>query len=147
MLRRHPLPFACALAGLVLGLVLSGCTLPTSDNGGGYGPSNKAGGQAPRQADQPAPVVLKSGVPAALKARDSSWTPANYMAAPGASIILKITNSDSMQHNFTLDGEGISQNLPTGQLMQVRFTAPGPGRHRFYCKYQREEMQGWITVK
>ena len=29
----------------------------------------------------------------------------------------------------------------------VRFKAPQPGRYRFYCKYQQQEMQGWLTVK
>ena len=122
------------------------CSIPTTDSGGGYGPS-KAGHQAPRRPDQPAPVVLKSGVPAALKARDARWWPGSYVTAPGASVILRISNADTMQHNFTLEGEGISKNLPTGEQLQVRFSAPGPGRHRFYCKYQREEMQGWITVR
>ena len=28
----------------------------------------------------------------------------------------------------------------------IRFTAPKPGRYRFYCKYHQQEMQGWLTV-
>jgi plastocyanin len=148
MPRRHRSVLACALAGLLLGV--SGCTIPTTDNGGGYGPSGqpgKADGQALGRPDRAAPVVLKRGVPAALKARDSHWTPAAYVVAPGASVILEVANADAMQHNFTLEGEGLSKNLPSGEEVRVKFSAPGPGRHRFYCKYQREEMQGWITVK
>jgi plastocyanin len=148
MLRRHTAVLACALAGLLLGV--SGCTIPTTDNGGGYGPSGapgKARATALERPEQPAPVLLKSGVPTTLKASDSHWAPASYVVAPGASVIFELANADAMQHNFTLEGEGISKNLPSGDELQVRFSAPGPGRYRFYCKYQREEMQGWITVK
>ncbi len=145
MLRRHTAVLVLTLAGLLFGV--SGCTIPTTDSGGGYGPSGQNSRQAPKQPDQPAPVVLKSGVPGALKARDGRWVPANYVIAPGATMVLKASNGDAMQHNFTLDGGGISKNLPTGTEVLVKFSVPGPGKHRFYCKYQREEMQGWITVK
>lgn len=144
MLRHRTTVLACALAGLLL--AVSGCTLPTTDNGGGYGPSGQSS-KALEQPDQPPPVVLKSGVPAVLKARDSRWWAARYVAAPGASIVLEVVNSDGMQHNFTLEGEGISKNLPSGAEELVKFSGLTPGRHRFYCKYQREEMQGWITIQ
>jgi Cupredoxin-like domain len=145
MLRRRRTVLACALAGLLLGI--SGCTIPTTDSGGGYGPSGQKAGRALKQPDQPPPVVLKSGVPGTLKARDSRWWPGRYVVDSGASVILRISNSDSTQHNFTLEGEGISKNLPSGDELELKFSAPSPGRHRFYCKYQREEMQGWITVQ
>jgi plastocyanin len=142
MLRRHTAVLALMLAGLLLGA--SGCTIPTSDNGGGYGPTGK---QAKAQPDLPAPVLLKSGVASVLQAKDYHWQPGNYVVAPDADVVLKVTNGDSMQHNFTVEGEGLSKNLPTGSQVLVKFPAPSPGKHRFYCKYHREEMQGWITVK
>ncbi|SRR6266508_1801047 len=144
MLRRHPAVLALTLTGLLLGV--SGCTIPTTDNGGGYGPSGQSV-KAARQADQPAPVVLKSGVASVLKAKDARWLPQSYVVAPDANIVLKVANGDATQHNFTLEGEGLSKNLPTGSEVVLKFSAPSPGKHRFYCKYQREEMQGWITVQ
>jgi plastocyanin len=143
MLRRRLAVLVPTLAGLVLGV--SGCTLPTSDNGGGYGPG-KASGQLIKPKPQPAPVQLRSGVPAVLRAHDSTWTPGNYVVARGASITLKVVNSDQLQHTFTLEGGSVSKILPSGGQVQVTFAAPAPGRHRFWCKYQRQEMEGWITV-
>jgi plastocyanin len=155
MLRRRTTPLAWALAGLLLGV--SGCTLPTTDNGGGYGPSGPSrqsgradqalvGGATATRPDKPL-TVLESGVPAVLKVSESSWAPASYVVAPGASIALKVVNDDATQHNFTLEAPELSRNLPGGEELLLKFSAPGPGRHRFYCKYHRQEMQGWITVK
>jgi plastocyanin len=144
MLRRHLAVLALVLVGLVVGA--AGCTLPTTDSGGGYGPG-KGDRQALTKPDEPAPVVLKSGVASTLKAVDGRWSPRAYVVAPGASIVLRIANTDSMQHNFTLEGGNVSRNIPTGSSVLIRLSAPSPGKHRFYCKYQRQEMQGWITVQ
>lgn len=147
MLRRRLAVIVPTLAGLLLSL--SGCTLPTSDDGGGYGPDTAgqgASGQLIKPKARPAPVQLKSGVPAVLRARDSSWAPGNYVVARGASITLDVVNGDQIQHSFTLEGGSVSKVLPSGGQVQVTFAAPGPGKHRFWCKYQRQEMQGWITV-
>ena len=144
MLRRRLAVLVPTLAGLAL--VLSGCTLPTSNDGGGYGPG-KGSEQLIQTRPKPAPTPLKSGVPAVLRAHDSSWTPGNYVVAHGATIELEVENSDQTQHSFTLEGGSISKIVPGGDTELVKFPAGGPGRLRFYCKYQQQEMQGWITVK
>jgi hypothetical protein len=143
MLRRRLAVLLPTLAAIAL--LASGCTLPTSDDGGGYGPG-KADGQLIQPRPKPPPVQLKSGVPAVLRAQDSSWAPDNYVVAHGATIELNVVNSDPTQHSFTLEGGSVSKIVPSGGQVQVTFAAPGPGKHRFWCKYQQQEMQGWITV-
>jgi Cupredoxin-like domain len=143
MLRRRLAVLLPTLAGLML--VVSGCTLPTSDNGSGYGPE-KTGGQLIKTKPKPAPTPLKSGVPALLRAHDSSWAPGNYVVSQRATIELKVVNTDQTQHTFTLQGGSVSKIIPSGGQTLVKFAAPGPGKLRFYCKYQQQEMQGWITV-
>jgi hypothetical protein len=143
MLRRRRALLVPTLAGLVL--ALSGCTLPTSDDGGGYGPGT-ASGQLIQPQPKPAPTPLKSGVPAVLRAQDSAWAPGNYVVAHGATIELEVVNGDQTQHSFTLEGGSISKIVPSGGQTLVRFAAPAAGKVRFYCKYQQQEMQGWITV-
>lgn len=143
MLRRRLAVLVLTLAGLVLGV--SGCTLPTSDNGGGYGPG-KDTGQLIRRKPKPAPTPLKSGVPALLRAKDSTWAPGDYVVSQGATVELKVVNSDQAQHSFTLEGDAVSKIIPSGGQVLVKLSDLGPGKHRFYCKYQQQEMQGWITV-
>jgi plastocyanin len=143
MLRRRLAVLLPTLA--ILALAASGCTLPTSDDGGGYGPA-KADGQLIKPKPKPPPVALKSGVPAVLQAENSSWAPGNYVVGQGANIELKVVNRDQTQHSFTLQGGSVSKIVPSGGQVLVTFAAPGPGKYRFWCKYQQQEMQGWITV-
>ena len=142
MPRRRPLLTVSAL--FTVTLAVAGCTIPTTKDGGGYGPS---GQQTVRKAAKPAPVELRSGTEQKLKSADASWTPAAYVTAAGAKVVLDISNADPTQHNFTFGDLKISKNLPPDTTAQVRFTAPKPGRYRFYCKYHQQEMQGWLTVR
>jgi plastocyanin len=127
---------------VAVALAISGCTIPTTKDGGGYGPSN----QTTKKAAQPPPVELRSGAKQKLESVDASWTPARYVTASGSKVVLAISNTDPTQHNFTLGDLEISKNIPPDTSTLVRFTAPKPGRYRFYCKYHQQEMQGWLTV-
>jgi len=142
MPRRRPLLTVSALVAVTL--AIAGCTMPTTKDGGGYGPSNQ---QAVRKAAKPAPVELRNGAEQKLKSSNASWTPAAYVTAAGAKVVLDISNADPTQHNFTFGDLKISKNLPPDTTSQVRFTAPKPGRYRFWCKYHQQEMQGWLTVR
>jgi plastocyanin len=128
---------------VAVALAVSGCTMPTTKDGGGYGPSN----QSVRKVAQPAPIELRSGAKQTLKSTNASWTPAAYVTAAGAKVVLAVSNADPTQHNFTFGDLEISKNLPPDTSTTIRFTAPKPGRYRFYCKYHQQEMQGWLTVK
>ncbi len=140
MPRRRLLLYVSTLVAVAL--AVAGCTIPTTKDGGGYGPSN----QSVHKAAKPAPVELHSGTTQKLKSVDASWTPALYQAATGTKIVLDVSNADPTQHNFTLGDLEISRNLPPDTTAVIRFTAPKPGRYRFYCKYHQQEMQGWLTV-
>ena len=128
---------------VAVALAVSGCTIPTTKDGGGYGPANQSG----RKAAKPAPVELRSGAKQKLKSTNASWAPAAYVAAAGTKVVLDVSNADPTQHNFTFGDLKISKNLPPDTTSQVRFTAPKPGRYRFWCKYHQQEMQGWLTVR
>ena len=128
---------------VAVALAVSGCTIPTTKDGGGYGPAS----QSARKAAKPAPVELRSGAKQKLKSTNASWAPAAYVAAAGTKVVLDVSNADPTQHNFTFGDLEISKNLPPDTSTLIRFTAPQPGRYRFYCKYHQQEMQGWLTVR
>ena len=93
---------------VAVALAVTGCTIPTTKDGGGYGPSN----QTARKAAPPPPVELRSGAKEELKSSDASWTPATYVTATGAKVVLDVSNTDPTQHNFTLGDLEISKNIP-----------------------------------
>jgi plastocyanin len=133
-----------ALLGVAL--AVAGCTIPTTKDGKGYGPSDEVARQNGAE-----PVVktveLRSGAKAKLSTRNASWNPSRYVAAAGASLVLDVVNDDTGYHNFTFADLRLSRNLAPDAHALVRFKAPDPGRYRFYCKYHQQEMQGWLTVK
>ena len=57
-------------------------------------------------------MELRSGAKEKLKSTDSSWTPATYVTATGAKIVLDVSNADPTQHNFTFGDLEISKNIP-----------------------------------
>jgi plastocyanin len=128
---------------IAVAMAITGCTIPTTKDGGGYGPAN----QSAHKVAQPPPVELRSGATQKLKSSNASWTPATYVTATGAKVVLDVSNADPTQHNFTFGDLKLSKNLPPDTSTVIRFTAPQPGRYRFYCKYHQQEMQGWLTVR
>jgi plastocyanin len=136
---------ASALLGVAL--AVAGCTIPTTKDGKGYGPSD----QFARQQGAAEPVVktveLRSGVEAKLSTKNAAWNPSRYVTTAGTSVVLDVVNDDNGYHNFTFGDLKLSRNLAPDAHAVVRFKAPQPGRYRFYCKYQQQEMQGWLTVK
>ena len=75
------------------------------------------------------------------------WKPGNLLFAAGQPVTLKVTNNDTMQHNFTFKPVKVQQNLRVGKTTTISFTAPKPGTYLFYCKYHLQMMQGAITVR
>jgi plastocyanin len=75
------------------------------------------------------------------------WQPGNLLLAAGQPVTLKITNDDTMQHNFTFKPVKVAKNLRVGATTAIGFTAPKPGTYLFYCKYHLQMMQGAITVR
>jgi plastocyanin len=145
MSRSRRLLSVSALLGVAL--AVAGCTIPTTKDGKGYGPSDEFS----RQHGAAEPVVktveLRNGVETKLTTKNASWNPSRYVAAAGTSVILDVVNNDNGFHNFTFGDLKLSRNLAPDAHAVVRFKAPQPGRYRFYCKYQQQEMQGWLTVK
>jgi plastocyanin len=145
MPRRRRMLTVFAMLGVAL--AVAGCTMPTTKDGKGYGPSEELARQ--RGAAEPVvkTVELRSGAKARLSTKNASWNPSRYVAVAGASVVLDVVNDDNGYHNFTFGDLELSKNLSPDAHALVRFKAPEPGRYRFYCKYHQQEMQGWLTVK
>ena len=62
------------------------------------------------------------------------------------SYIVEVTNGDSVEHNFTFQQAGASQDIEGGEDAKVTFTAPAAGSYDFHCKYHPSAMKGTVTV-
>lgn len=68
---------------------------------------------------------------------DYYFQPTVLKGKPGSSVTLELKNEGSVEHNFTIDSQGIDKDLEAGEDAKVSVTIPKSGSVSFYCKYHK----------
>jgi plastocyanin len=77
---------------------------------------------------------------------DYYFEPTVLRGKPGSSVTLELKNKGSVEHNFTVESQGIDKNLEPGKSATVSVTIPKSGSIAFYCKYHKSMgMAGALT--
>jgi plastocyanin len=77
---------------------------------------------------------------------DYYFEPTVLKGKPGSSVTLELKNEGSVEHNFTIDSQGIDKDLEAGEDAKVSVTIPKSGVVSFYCKYHKSMgMAGALT--
>src|SRR5712692_331296 len=63
------------------------------------------------------------------------FEPTFLQGAPGQKLKLAIRNEAGIQHNLTVVGQDIDQDIPAKGQLQVVVTFPQAGVVRFFCKF------------
>ena len=122
---------------------LAACGSSSSSSGSGSSGGAYGGGGSTKTSSTTG-AATTSGPVTALGAKDFAFTPtALSMSSGGATV--KFTNTGSVEHNFTVDGKGISKDAEAGKSATVAVDLPA-GTYKFHCKYHPTQMQGTITV-
>ena len=58
---------------------------------------------------------------------------------------MKFTNTGSVEHNFTVEGQSVSKDAEAGESASVKVDLPA-GTYQFHCKYHPTQMKGTLTV-
>ncbi len=124
------------------GLAACGSSSSSSGSGSGSGGGPYGGGSSKTSSTTGA--TTSSGPVAALGAKDFQFTP-TALSVPSGGATVKFTNSGSVEHNFTIDGEGVSKDAEAGKSATVAVDLPA-GSYKFHCKYHPTQMTGTITV-
>ena len=75
------------------------------------------------------------------------FQPAKVQGAGGKTLTLELTNTGSVEHNFTLDEQNVDRDVEPGEEGEVTVTVPDSGQLVFYCKYHRQRgMTGLLTI-
>jgi plastocyanin len=69
---------------------------------------------------------------------DYYFKPTVLKGKPGSSITLELKNEGAVEHNFTIDSQGIDKDLKAGEHATVSVTIPKSGSISFYCKYHKK---------
>jgi plastocyanin len=68
-----------------------------------------------------------------IEASDFAFTPTTLRGTPGQHLRIAIENAATIDHNFSLDGQGVQQDITPGGRATVEVTFPTSGALRFFC--------------
>ena len=69
---------------------------------------------------------------------DNYFEPTVLKGTPGQKIKLELENEGGAEHNFSLDDQGINQDIDIGEDGDVDVTFPDSGELEFYCRFHRD---------
>lgn len=115
----------------------------TESSGGGGGQKTIAGVNAN---DHGTKAVASKGK-TEVELDDFYFKPTVLEGKPGEKVTLELKNEGSTEHSFTIDSQGIDQDLQPGDAAEVTVTIPKSGVVSFYCKFHKSSgMAGALAV-
>jgi plastocyanin len=110
---------------------------------------------APQELD--ADVSTPEGGVISIEARGQAFAPNRWTASLGEAVIIRVTNSDEVQHNLRIAGldgafdtEDDALTVPdaigAGEAAEVNFAPLVPGNYTFRCDFHPDTMGGQIEV-
>jgi plastocyanin len=122
-----------ALLG-ALALAAGGCGGDEGGGGGGGGAGTTTGDGA------------GGGETIELTAQGVKWDKTTLDLKSGTRYTVRVSNQDSVEHNFTFKEAGAEQDVQANQTITVELTAPAAGSYEFVCEYHPGAMKGTVTV-
>lgn len=95
-------------------------------------------------------ATIVAGQALTLRLGDMYFRPNTLIVARGTAVQLELHNGSRIEHNFTVEPLGISQNVGPGQTATVHFTPTTAGTYYFYCAvpgHAAAGMVGRLTVR
>jgi len=108
--------------------------------GGGGGQIDAAGVQANDHGSKSASGETK------VELDDYYFEPTVLKGSPGQKVTLELENEGSAEHTFTVDSQGVDQELQPGDDAKVTVTIPKSGAISFYCKFHKSEGMAGALV-
>jgi plastocyanin len=126
--------FVLSLA-LVAALTLAACG--GDDNGGG-------GGGTTTPPTTPSPTETETSGETRIAMQDNVFQPNELTVASGGE--LELDNEGDNPHTFTIEGDGIDQQVNSGENAKVTVDLD-PGTYDFFCRFHSSlGMTGTLTV-
>ena len=129
-----------AMLGAVLALALVSAACSSNDDNGGGGTT---GGGATGASGASGASGAGGAASGTITVKDFAFNPSTVDVPSGESTI-EITNTDEVQHSFTLDDGSVSQIVAPGttETVTVNVTADAG----FHCQFHPTQMTGTLKV-
>jgi plastocyanin len=128
-----------ATASLLGGAVAAGASAPT-----GGKPPVEIDGKVNRHG-----TAKVKGDAVDVEAADFYFEKTYLKGKAGKTVGVTVTNEGAVDHTFTIDGQGVDEELAPGDSIDVDVTVPADGKPAvFYCRFhQATGMQGAVFSK
>jgi plastocyanin len=138
-----------AVLGLGIVPLVSGCG--SSNSSSGSTEASSGGGEkktvAGVQANDHGTKTASSSGKTEVELDDFYFEPTVIQGKPGAKVELELKNEGKTEHTFTIDSQGVDQDLQPGDEAEVTVTIPKSGAVSFYCKLHKSSgMAGALAV-
>jgi plastocyanin len=80
-----------------------------------------------------------------LEADDFYFKPTEITLSAGEKVTVAVQNEGANEHNLTVEGLGVNQDVEAGETAEVPVT-PKAGSFPYHCEYHPDKMKGTITV-
>jgi plastocyanin len=137
--------------GLLL-LAAAGCGSSSSSSSGGSSTSESSGGGEGGQKTIAGVKANDHGSKTVsgeteVELDDFYFEPTVLEGKPGQKVTLELKNEGQVEHSFTVDSQGIDQDIEPGEDAKVTIKIPKSGAVSFYCKYHKSSgMAGALAV-
>ena len=138
-----------AVLGLGVLPLVAGCGSSSSSPGSTESSSSGGGKKtiAGIQANDHGTKTASSSGKTEVELDDFYFSPTVLQGKAGEQVKLELKNEGKAEHTFTIDSQGINQDLQPGDEAEVTVTIPKSGAVSFYCKFHKSSgMAGALAV-
>ena len=138
-----------AVLGLGVAPLVAGCGSSSSSSSSTESSSSGGGKKtiAGVQANDHGTKTARSSGKTEVELDDFYFKPTVLQGKPGEQVKLELKNESKVEHTFTIDSQGIDQDLQPGDEAEVMVTIPKSGAVSFYCKFHKSSgMAGALAV-
>ena len=140
-----------AVLGLGVVPLVAGCGSSSSSSSSSSTESSSSGGGkktiAGVQANDHGTKAASSSGKTEVELDDFYFKPTVLQGKPGAQVRLELKNEGKVEHTFTIDSQGVDQDLQPGDEAEVTVTIPKSGAVSFYCKLHKSSgMAGALAL-
>jgi plastocyanin len=128
-----------AVLGLGVLPLVAGCGSSSSSPGSTESSSSGGGKKtiAGIQANDHGTKTASSSGKTEVELDDFYFSPTVLQGKAGEQVKLELKNEGKAEHTFTIDSQGINQDLQPGDEAEVTVTIPKSGAVSFYCKFHK----------